>query len=243
MAYYLTIKEKNNYKLLDITNLEEFKRISKFKNTSYSLDEIDMFTSQFESELSLKRKLFDYGVITLEEILKDITIRIKLNGKLKKVPYGLAYKHITKYLDYQYLRMELLGLQNDKTFLNKLLDYYRDSHKQEGLRQINALLNGYRGTDINMFSALDLFFKDEVFSIDYSSGITKLKYKSLHDLAMFIYNYLYNRNKSGIEIETKKLERINELTALKESLTPKQVSTKKRTRKIREELDGQTSFF
>ena len=42
MAYYLTIKEKNNYKELNITTLSEFKRISKFKNSSYSLEEIDI---------------------------------------------------------------------------------------------------------------------------------------------------------------------------------------------------------
>ena len=57
MAYYLTVKDKKNYKLLDIASLEEFKRLSKFKNNSYSLEEIDLFTSHFLSEIELKTKL------------------------------------------------------------------------------------------------------------------------------------------------------------------------------------------
>ena len=243
MAYYLTVKEKQDYKLLDVTCMEEFRRISKFKNNSYSLEEINMFSSQFDNELSLKIKLFEQGIITLEDIVKDITIRLKLDGKLKKVPYGLAYKHMIKYFDIHYLRMKLLELQNDTIFLNKLLDYYRNNHNQEALRQINALLHGYRDTDLNIYSALNLFFSNEIFKIDRNTGLAEIKYKSLHDLAMFIYNYIDKKDKSNIELESRKIRRIEELKSLKESLTPKEIIVKKRVKKQREEIDGQISFF
>ena len=53
MAYYIVIKDKDNYRKLDISNMKEFTRISKFKN-GYSLEELDLFTSKFNNEVELK---------------------------------------------------------------------------------------------------------------------------------------------------------------------------------------------
>lgn len=245
MAYYLTIKEKNNYKLLDITSLEEFTRFSNFKNNSYSLEEVDFFTSIFNNEIELKKHLYENGIISIDDIVKKIEIRIKLNGKLKKVKYDLIYKSTQKYLDVQYLRGQLLILQHDKDFLKKLLDYYRNSHKQEGLRQINALLNGYHGTDLNMFKALCQFLEDEIITVEHSTGEAKLKYKSLHDLAMFIYNYCNNKGNTELDNNKKELARVTALEELKKDIIkPKtEVHVKKKIKKPRQELEGQTSFF
>ena len=99
MAYYLTIKDKNDYKLLDITNTIEFQRLSRFKGISYSLEEIDLFTSNFYNEIVLKRKLYEYGVISLDEITKDISIRRKSKNEYKKVMYGLVYHDMKAFLD------------------------------------------------------------------------------------------------------------------------------------------------
>lgn len=245
MAYYLTINERSNYKLLDITRVNEFTRLSRFKNNSYSLEEIDLFTSKFEGEVELKRRLYETGIITSSDIAKKIEARIKIDGKLKKVRYDLVYKPIKKYLDVQYLRGQLLILQHDREFLEKLLDYYRKSHKQEGLRQINALLNGYNGVDINMFSALCLFLQDELFIVDHTTGEVELKYKSLHDLAMFVYNYSNSKERNEQDKNTvessKKIELENLRTTITEPRT--EIHVKKRVKKIREELEGQTSFF
>ena len=244
MAYYLTIKDKQNYKLLDVTSITEFKRLSKFKNNSYSLEEIDIFTSNFNNEIEFKRRLLEKSIITNEDIHKKIEIRIKLNGKLIKVRYDLVYRPIKKYLDIQYLKSELLIFQNDRTFLEKLLDYYRKSPKQEGLRQINTLMNGCSERDINMYSALSQFFKDELFIEDYKTGEVHLKYKSLHDLAMFIYNY--SKSKEISLTNTNQSEQIKkELDNLKKEITlyKTEIKVMKKVKKPRKEIDGQTSFF
>lgn len=246
MAYYITIKENKGYKLLDITSMQTFRKLSKFKNNSYSLEEIDLFTSKYPNELVLKKELYNFGIISLEDITKDISIRMKNKDNLEKVRYGLVYSDISKYFDEFYLRMKLLELQNDTVFLNKLLDYYRNSYKQESLRQINAILQGYNGTSINIYNALNMFFKDTVYDINYKTGETKIKYKSLHDLAMFIYNYSQTKELTKEEIEIYKEQRQKELSTLQESLSPKKEKTdlkiKTRTKK-KYDLDGQSSFF
>lgn len=242
MAYYLTIKEKQNFKLLDVTGIEEFKRISKFKNNSYSLEEIDCFTSKFSGEIELKKKLYEKGIINLEELQTKIEIRMKLKDKLEKVRYDLIYQNNKKYLDVQYLISQLLILSNDIEFINKLLDRYRNSYKQEGLRQINAIVNGYRDSDLNISKAIYQFVQDEIFQTDKKTGLVTIKYKPLHDLAMFIYNYTLS-----IEQENKKSV-IEELNKLKEELLKNSKQTdfvlvKKKTKKVRTEIEGQTSLF
>lgn len=245
MAYYLTVKEKNNYKLLDISSLEEFQRLSKFKNNSYSLEEIDLFTSNFADEIELKKTLFEQGILPLEDITKEISIRRKNKDELIKVMYDLVYNGNSKFLNEEYLRNILLTLQNDKVFLNKLLNHYRNNYKQENLAKIRAILSGYTGNSINIYEALNSFFIEEIYDIDYNTGFTKIKYKSLHDLAMFIYTYLSQKGKSQIDIDLNKANKNRELEELKSSLTPQEekINSKVYTRKRKYTLDEQTSFF
>jgi len=242
MAYYLTVKEKQSYKFLDVTTTEEFTRISKFKNGSYSLEEIDCFTSKFASETELKKKLYEKGILTFDELQSKIEIRMKLNDKLEKVRYDLIYQNNKKYLDIQYLTSQLLILSNDSEFINKLLDRYRNSYKQEGLRQINAIVNGYRDSDLNMSKAIYQFIQDEIFQTDRKTGLVTIKYKSLHDLAMFIYNYTLSKEPRNKE---NKIEELNKLKQeLIEGSKPKDIITvKKKIKKPQTELEGQISFF
>lgn len=246
MAYYLTIKNKNDYKLLDITSVEKFKRLSKFKNNSYSLEEIDLFISKFSNEIELKTTLFEEEIISLEDITKEISIRRKNKDELIKVMYDLVYSSNSKFLNEEYLRNILLTLQNDKDFLNKLLNHYRSNYKQENLAKIRAILTGYRGNSINIYEALNSFFIEEIYDIDYNTGLTKLKYKSLHDLAMFIDNYLKQRGKSQTDIDLNTLNRKRELEELQKLLKTKE-NKKKPTPYVRTKkkynLDGQTSLF
>lgn len=245
MAYYLTIKKRNEYKLLDISSLDEFQRLSNLKS-SYSLQEIDLFTSKFFGEIDLKTKLFEQGIISLEDITREISIRKKHKEELEKVMYDPVYSYNCKYLDEIYLRGKLLSLQNDKEFLNKLLNHYNKKYNQEFLREIRERLKYLIENDKKMYNALDSFFKDEIYDIDYKTGLAKLKYKSLHDLAMFVEHYLSEKGKSLIEIEINKSNKKRELEELKTSLTPKENKEEKavyvRTKK-KYDLDGQSSLF
>lgn len=243
MAYYLTIKEKNNYKALNISTLGEFKRLSKFKSSSYSLEELDLFTSKFNNEIELKTTLYKKGIIKKEDLTRKIEVRRKSSGKLEKVQYDLVFREQLKYLDIQYLMMKILSFSSDKEFLNKLLKHYRNSYNQEALRQINSLIDGYSDNDIRIESALNLFFKDEIFLTNYNTGVTKIKYKSLHDLAMFIYNHEKIKEEKTVSKEEQKkaLEQLkNELI---KNQKPENIEVKKKVRKKREELEGQISFF
>lgn len=245
MAYFLTIKSKDNYKSLDITSLEEFQRLSNLKN-SYSLEEIDLFTSRFSSEIELKTKLFEQGIISIEDITKEISIRMKQKDELKKVMYDLVYNSTSKFLNEEYLRHILLTLQNDRDFLNKLLNHYRSSYKQENLNKIRAILTDYRGNSINIYEALSSFFIEEVYAMELSTGQLKLKYKSLHDLAMFVYTYLSQKGRSHIEIDLERINRTKALEELQKSLKEPETKEKPaayvRTKK-KYDIDGQTSLF
>lgn len=245
MAYYLTIqKNKSEFKQINISLLEEFKRISKFKN-GYSLEEIDHFTSMFDDEVKLKELLYDKGLITSEDITKEISIKQKINNELVKVRYGLIYKINKKYLDAQYLRSRLLSLQSDKNFLKKLVSYYRNSYSCviEVSEIKNYLFDKSSEVDINL--TLNSFFLKEIFQQDKNTLEYKLKYKSFHDLSMFVQKYI-NENiefcMSDYDVKKRLLE-LQELKIVQE--TKDKPKTKKLTkgRLSKLPIEGQISFF
>ena len=241
MAYYLNIKEKQNFKLLDVTGMEEFRRVSKFKSNSYNLEEIDMFSSQFQDEFELKRKLYEGNVITIDDITKSIEIRRKYDGELEKVTYDLIYKYNKNFLDPQYLKHLFLTLQNDEIFIRKLLSRYRNKKDtEEQLFAIRAILNGYTDTDLDIYNELNKFF---INTLEDKNG--NIKYKSLHDLAVFIYNYLLAKTLGETNLSIMKQTTKLELEKLKESLTQveEKVDLKVKTRKKKYDLEGQTSLF
>ena len=160
--------------------------------------------------------------------------------------YDLVYRGNSKFLNEEYLRNILFTLQNDTVFLNKLLNHYRSNYKQENLAKIRAIVTGYRGNSINIYEALNAFFIEEIYDIDYNTGLTKLKYKSLHDLAMFIHTYLSQKERSQIELEVYKINKNKALEELQKTLKPKENKEKTvsyvRTKK-KYDLDGQSSLF
>ena len=165
MAYCLAIKNGNDYKILDISMLEGFRRISKFKNyNSYSLEEIDIFTSSFDNEVSLKEYLYNNGIIDSDDITKDISIRSKNKEKLVKVDYGLVYEGNKKYLDVYYLRSSILKRVNDYEFLNKLLARYRNSYcNNENIALIRNIMLGNNSGP--MYKVLEDFIICEIYLI------------------------------------------------------------------------------
>lgn len=230
MAYYIVIKDKDNYRKLDISNMKEFTRISKFKN-GYSLEELDLFTSKFNNEVELKRCLYENNIINYDDILSDISIRIKNKDKLDKVRYDFVYSDSFKYLDIMYLKSSINILSNDLVYLNKLLSYYRNSScNNENISKIRWILLGNDGYELNLHNVINDFITREVFKINRDTGEVSVKYKSLHDLAMFTYNY---SNK-------KKDNKVNLLKLQKEVLTG---NTKTKSKKLINQIEGQMTFF
>lgn len=230
MAYYIVIKDKDNYRKLDISNMKEFTRISKFKN-GYSLEELDLFTSKFNNEVELKRCLYENNIINYDDILSDISIRIKNKDKLDKVRYDFVYSDSFKYLDIMYLKSTVNILSNDLVYLNKLLSYYRNSScNNENISKIRWILLGNDGYELNLHNVINDFITREVFKINRDTGEVSVKYKSLHDLAMFTYNYSNKR----------KDNKVNLLKLQKEILTG---NTKTKSKKLINQIEGQMTFF
>lgn len=241
MAYYLTIKKNKEYSKLDISNLSEFRKMSKFRgNTSYSLEEIDYFTSCFSNEFVLKKVLLQEGIIEESDITKDIEIRYKDKDKLSKVRYDLVYREASKYFDVNYLRNFILGKSNDKDFLIKLTSFYRNSYRNnENICRIRYILNTKDEHEFTMHQTLTDFVINEIYAIDYKTGNCSLKYKSLHDLAMFCYTYDLNsvrkeRNISEDELEENRMKVLNSLKTPKPKV--------KILEKKNSEIEGQMSF-
>ena len=82
------------------------------------------------------------------------------------------------------------------------------------------------------------------------TGEVKLKYRSLHDLAMFVYNYVNNKKieELGSSISTennnkkKKLYELQKSILLSKSSQECKVNSKKKVLK-KEQVEGQISLF
>lgn len=246
MAYYLTIHTNNDFKKIDLSLLERFKRLSNFKDSSMSLEEIDCCTSLFQDEVELKKELYINGLISFDDITKELSIRRLYRGKLEKVSYGLIYNDQKKYLDLDYLRSILLSLQNDREFLNKLVLKYRNSYSNAiCVEQISHHLICGNNGGTNLYVVLNKFYQNEIFKNNYETGEVTLKYKSLHDLAMFIYSYINSKKNDvlGISQSMQKNDMKKRLLELQKSIVlPGKVKVKKKALK-RTEVEGQISLF
>lgn len=190
MAYYLTMKKGKNYNLLNVTSLDRFERLSNFKNIGMSLYEIDKFTTKFKDENELKTYLCQNGTLDVDDFTREISIRRRNKEKLEKVRYDVAYMEDAKYFDYSYLRNRIVSMQNDNNFINKLISYYRNSYCNNSMIYLlNSIMLGMTDSDIDIGTILDEFVKKEIFDANIVTGEAHLKYKSLHDLAMFVRNY------------------------------------------------------
>lgn len=213
MAYYLILKEKN--KILKIDNLYQYEKLSKLKNNTYTLQEIDNFTSKFDNSEQLKQELYKKNLITLKELEASLCIVRKNKGKLEKIRYNPVYKEDKKYLDTNYLTNLILSLSNDREYLEKLVIYYRNSYiNSETITIIKYYLlpvNQYMMIDYNIIETLRSFILKEIYNFDYNKDEATLKYKSLHDLAMFTKNYVDSKKKTENKPNRKILKKNNVL--------------------------------
>lgn len=208
MAYYLTIDSKEENRPLDLRTMEGFKRHSNLQNNLYTLEEIDLFTKDYKDEKDLKLALYYSGLITSDEIEKNITIRRKDHKKLLPIKYGIVYSNMKEYLSVEKLRNIIGRKMNDVNFVNDFVNQYQFSYKSENIvSEFKGLLNSDEKSKIYMF--IDDFLKSELYEKDKKTNKTKLRYKSLHDLAMFVSNW------NDIN---KQLDKIEEYQKLKEDL-------------------------
>ena len=227
MAYYLMSKKGKEYLPINISSLSDFERMSKFKD-GYSLEEIDKFTSKYNSDKELRLDLYSNGLLDIDDINRDISIRRKTKGIYQKVTYGLVYSDVIKYFNEDYLLYTILSKQKDIEFLRRLTSYYRNSYiNNDNISQIRDYVN-YQNMYINVYNVLRDFYMKEIYEFDKKTGEMKLKYKSLHDLAMFVYNY-----------DNVVVDEIIDINELKEKENKSYV---KKKIKIKKEVEGQLSF-
>lgn len=99
MAYYFMVEEKKGkYSPLDITKSACFTRESRLKGIGCEIKEIDLFTSSFNHEKELREHLILNGILTPENVSKNLSIRIKKGDKYKKVMYDFLYQKDIQYL-------------------------------------------------------------------------------------------------------------------------------------------------
>lgn len=249
MAYYLMQKKKGNYYSIDISNLEQFKRKSKFKNDCYTLEELDAFTSKFEDEVELKRCLYDNNLITIEDITNDLSIRMKYKEELKKVAYGFIYKKDKEFVNpnKDRLRATVLSLQDDIVFLKKLVSHYRGSYSNAlTIAEIGQYLITNGNCDVNIYLSLNYFFANEVFKEN--KGTVSIKYKSLHDLALFTIDYITKKEaeKHGLSPSYEYFLTCKRLFELQKELIIEEKKNKNKEKKKvlkKGQIEGQISFF
>ena len=246
MAYYLMVKDNKSYRPIDISSHSNFVRLSKYKGDKFSLEELDRFTSNYSDEINFKFDLFDRTLIEESDLYKNISIRMKSNGKYENVMYNLVFKDAIRYFDSEYLCHKIQSLSTDYNFLKKLVSHYRNSYVNcVTVDNIMSAING--NPEINLSYEWYKFVNKEIYEYKYNTETKKweeprLKYKSLHDLAMFIYNYenpitLTKKEKDNIIRETLVLAKE------KNSLTKVKKRVMKTNSKKNYELDGQMTFL
>ena len=240
MAYYFMIRDKVGYKSINLNNHPCFEKKSKFKDFRFSLEEIDNFTSIYANELALRESLWYNGLLDDEELFREISIRFKVKEELKKVKYGPIYQESFKYLNPVFLNYKLKSLCADKNFQDKFLSYYRGcSINKDIIYAIRACF--YGDPELDIYKLIDEFMNREIYNRKYnldtrSYDYLSIRYKSLHDLAMFVYNYETKPEMSKYEIDEELKDFICYFKNETESSKPLVIKKSK-------VLEGQTSFF
>lgn len=248
MAYYLCIeKENRKYKKLNLALSPVFSRHSRYVNNGiYSLKDIDYFTANFFNELDLKRELFKSGIITLEDILDDIVIVSEHHKRLSILRYGLVY-----YYDFDFFNpYDISRLKNyilskasakcyDQFFLGELVEEYQISRSgNEYICAIRELIKN-KNYEIDLHSALEGFIHNKLYEKDHKTNKEVIRYRELHDLAMFCNNYESKMVQEELYPNTVDLDENRKiaLTELQKALNP----SKKLV--LQKEIPGQMSLF
>jgi len=214
MAYnFMAEIKKGVYVPLDISKSNLFIRTSRYKETRYSLEEIDKFTSNFESENSLIKHLIEAEILDEKTYNKPLSIRLPKGGdKPKKVMYGFLYHKDKKYLDNPNLlirdisRMQLYGEYNFcLEYVTHFLNFYDCNDIAPEIRYFfeRSVRNGLADNrlyelDENEDLPIVRMTKQLIYKYHHNYGeITydydSIKYRNLHDIIAFCENYHQKR--------------------------------------------------
>lgn len=252
MAYYLMQeKKKGIYTPLDITKSKCFYRTSNLKNMGCTLQEIDLFTMNFENEKELRSHLFREGLIEMRYAGRPLSVRILRNNKYYKVMYDMLYQKDIEYIMDPKLLIERINnklLTGDYRFVEKYANAFLEFHDclstapevrefaKSSLRDNKCCKHFYAYDENNDNPVVRMtklliydYYQEPSGKIKYKETI---KYRNLHSVLAFVNNY-------DKLCEQEKINQTNNQTSLfEEPIKPK---TKKKIK--RESIPGQTNLF
>lgn len=266
MAYYLTVDKgrvngKEEYEKINITKANCFTRLSKtFKGEGCSLQEIDVFTTQFIDETELREYLVSNGFLSSNFKNRKLSVRIKNKQELKKVLYDFLYQ---KDLEYLLDIDKLINMIKDRLWVEKDFRFIRQfANNYMTYRECNATAADIRFAaidSINIGKISDYFHQRDENGDDLITRMIKLlvyehfeksdgkivyyydriKYRNLHSIIAFINNY----DKKYNDVEEEKTVLADSVTKVKpkDDIKRKTLSFKNDNKKY--VLDGQTSLF
>lgn len=209
MAYYMMCeKRRGDYSLIDITKSNCFTKLSKFKNGGCDLREIDAFTTQFFDEEELREYLITQGLLSFDDVNKNLSIRKKNKDKYDKVRYDFLYQ---KDIDYIFNPNKIIDkilnklYQGDfrfiQDFANNYMKYRECSSTMPEVRYYanesiknGCISNGFSLVDENGDNLIRRAVKLLIYKYNqqldgklfYSNDIV---YRNLHSIICFVNNY------------------------------------------------------
>ena len=208
VSYKIGIYNRKEARIIDLDKITKIK----------GLDKLDELTSAFKNEEELKIYLFNQGLISLDEMKKNLSVMYKNSGKVKKLP--IIYQDMNQYLDIYYLKAKMMQASQDIELLEKLARHYSigsDRFNPQGVNVSDIRLyvsdfrsnGGYHFYSRGLEIALDDMWEKAVFKlVDKNTGEIKENYRGLRDLGMFLYKYKKSLEKKAekqeIKVEDKK---------------------------------------
>lgn len=189
MKYYLGRHNKKGNEILDTKDKIVLKN-------NRCLQNIDYYTSNFNTEEELKLDLMREGIIDIN--YEKIDVVYTYEGRYSKLP--VVYKSQKRYLNKDYIKYKVIQLQYNISFLTELAKHYdiKNSKFNNQFLNVNAILmylsdvrsNGGTTFESKALSiALDDMVIKAIYRLNKKTGEFSLNYRGLRDLGLFIYRF------------------------------------------------------
>lgn len=233
MAYYFMVEEKRGkYEpiIIDNNKIYQIQKRQYIKPGAYGLKEIDMFTSLFENELTLRTFLLNERLLKPDQKDKPLSIRFYKEGLYNRVSYDFLYKKDQEYLKNPYsLYKYIMNIyyQEDYIFIKKLAEHFLHNyecaatatdvmwgaiHTIDHGRKHDLLTRVDENNDLPIERLIKLIiYKTKT---DYNRCTiykNEINYKNLHELIAFVNNYKKAPPPKETKPKTKKLTKTSEI--------------------------------